>query len=343
VTRPSRVVPAVWLLGGTAYLLVRAGFGTYPGLPIALDITTQLPSIPHFPPLAQFLEFSPLGPAIAATLHLTGSTGYEALHVAVLVAGMTAAALVIHRRWPAPTTLLAVTAFLTSQTAVVALAWTGSYDVFTIVLGTAIVICRRPWVAALAGFVAAFAAFEQSIISVVALIAVTFLARAPGRDRYLAAAGGLVVGRIVLTIVLRANDVTHDRRYWWQHFGIGHFLDQFWRALPLLLLTGLGTSILIVAACLWLGVSTWRSRAVWLGALVVPLVAVALGEDQTRVYANIVWPIVLALVLVTAEAIPPPRAVALSRVSLVLGLLVPSIFLWRGDPHLADHHLWRFI
>jgi hypothetical protein len=27
--------------------------------------------------------------------------------------------------------------------------------------------------------------------------------------------------------------------------------------------------------------------------------------------------------------------------ALVAGIVIPPIFLWAGDAHLADHHVWR--
>ena len=101
------------------------------------------------------------------------------------------------------------------------------------------------------GFVAAFAAFEQTIVSVVLLLGVALVAGDRERRRvYVGGVVGAVLGRIVLTVWLRANGITHDRSYWISHFGPSHFLHQFTDSLGVLLLTTLGGAVVLVVAAL---------------------------------------------------------------------------------------------
>lgn len=337
---PSPVAFAVTFLAVAVYVLLRAGAGTYPGIAVALDIANRFPSMPVFPALAQSFQHAPVGPALARLLGATTSTRYRLLHAGVLVAGSAALGWVVATRWSPRVALIAATAFAASPAAVVLTAWTGSYDVFTFLLGSAIVVARRPVAAAFAGFVAAFAGFEQTVISVVLLLGVAVVT--DDRDRRRVYVGGLVgtvLGRIVLTAWLRAHGITHDRSYWISFFGPSYFLHQFVHSLGVFLLSALGGAIVVVVAALALGVRSGVSRAVWIGALAVPLVPVALTEDQTRVYAMITWPIVLALVLAAAPAFTPGRVRVLVPAALLLGLALP-MFVWRGEVHLADHHLF---
>ncbi len=327
-------------MGVAAYVLLRAGVGVYPGIGVALDIANRLPSMPAFPPLAQSFQHAPLGPALARLLGATTSGRYQVLHAGLLVAGSAALGWVVATRWSPTVAVIAATAFAASPAAVVLTAWTGSYDVFTFLLGSAIVVARRPVAAAIAGFVASFAAFEQTIVSVVLLLGVAVVTG--DRDRrgaYIGGVAGAVLGRIVLTVWLRAHGITHDRSYWISFFGPSYFLRQFVDSLGVLLLTTLGGAVVVVVAALAWGVRSGRSRAAWIGAFAVPLVPVALTEDQTRVYAMITWPIVLALVLAAAPAFTPRRVRVLVPAALLLGLALP-MFVWRGDVHLADHYLF---
>ncbi len=327
-------------LAVVAYVLLRAGAGVYPGIGVALDIADDLPSMTAFPPLAQSFQHAPLGPLLAWLLHATTSASYQVVHVTVLVAGTAALGWVVATRWSPRVALIAATAFAASPAAVVLMAWTGSYDVFTFVLGSAIVVARRPMTAAVFGFVAAFAAFEQTIVSVVLLLGVALVTGDRDRRRvYLGGVVGAVLGRIVLMVWLRANGITHDRSYWISHFGPSHFLHQFTDSLGVLLLTTLGGAVVVVVAALVWGVHSGWERAAWIAALALPLVPVALTEDQTRVYAMITWPIVLALVLAAAPAFTARRVRLLVPAALLLGLALP-MFVWRGEIHLADHHLF---
>ena len=325
------------------YALVRCGFGAYPGTGIMLDITGRFPSIEPLAPLAQTFQYSPIGPVLAFVIGADGRSSYLALHAVVLVAGCVGLAWSIARRWSVPVAAFVVTAFVASQACLVALAWIGSYDVYTLLLGSVVVVTTSDRIAAAAGFIAAFAVFEQVAISLALLIAVAHVVGDARRNRFVFGLAGAVAGRLVLTVVLRTNGVTHDRREWLEEFGLGHFLRQFGDAAPLLLLTAFGGAWVIVVACLRLGVATWRARAAWATALVLPLAPTAITEDQTRVYAVVTWPIVLALVVVAAPALSARQLRSIGIGALVLGLAIPPVFLWRGEPTLADHHLWHLV
>ncbi len=325
------------------YALARCGFGAYPGTGIMLDITERLPSIEPLAPLAQTFQFSPIGPVLAFTLGADTRTTYLALHAGVLVAGCSWLAWSIARRWSLSVAVFVGVVFVASQACLVALAWVGSYDVYTLLLGSVVVVTSSERVAAAAGFVAAFAVFEQVAISFALLVAVAHVVDDPRRNRYLSGLAGAVIGRLVLTVVLRVNDVTHDRRRWLDEFGLAHFLEQFADAAPLLLLTAFGGTWVVVVACLRQGITTWRARAAWIVALVLPLVPTAITEDQTRVYTIVTWPIVLALVVTTVPSLTERQMRSIGVGALVLGLVIPPVFLWRGDPTLADYHLWHLL
>lgn len=329
------------LLAG--YAVARSGFGAYPGTGIMLDITRRFPSIEPLAPLAQTFQHSPIGPVLAFLIGAESRSPYLALHAVVLVTGCIGLAWWIARRWSVAVAGFVGVAFVASQACLVALAWVGSYDVYTLLLGSVVVLTTSDRVAAAAGFLAAFAVFEQVAISFALLIAVAHVVGDARRNRFVFGLVGAVAGRVVLSVVLRSNGVTHDRREWLEDFGLGHFLRQFGDAAPLLILTAFGGAWVIVVACLRLGVETWRARAAWATALVLPLAPTAITEDQSRVYAVVTWPIVLALVVVSVPALSARQMRSIAIGALVLGLAIPPVFLWRGEPTLADHHLWHLV
>ena len=71
--------------------------------------------------------------------------------------------------------------------------------------------------------------------------------------------------------------------------------------------------------------------------------ATAISEDQTRVYAVMTWPIVLALVTRAGPRLAHRHVTATACGALLLGLMLPAVFLWRGDAFLAEHHLWHIV
>lgn len=322
---------AAGLLAIVVYVMVRAGVGVYPGAGIALDIADAMPAMPAMAPLAQTFQHAPLGPLLARLLGATTPLRYQLLHAAVLVVGVAALGRVVVTRWSPQVALIAATTLAASPAVVVLAAWVGSYDAFTFLCGSAIVVTGRPKVAAVAGFVAAFAAFEQTLVSVGLLLGVAVVLGDRARRRvYLGGLAGTALGALALTAWLRASGVTHGRWYWIAHFGPTHFLHQFARSVPEFLATALGGAVVVVAVALATDVGDARARVAWVGALAVPLVPVALTEDQTRVYAMITWPVVLALVLRSAPAMPPRRVRVLVPVTLLVGLVLP-MFVWRGE------------
>jgi hypothetical protein len=323
----------------TAYVLIRCGFGTFPALDLLMQISRGYPSIAVLEPMAQYLHYSPIGPLVGHVLGVQTATSFQVMHVAVFVVAMIAIAVVVARRYGSKVAWVVVVAFVTSQTAVVMAAWIGSYDVFTWLFGSAIVLTRRRGVAIAIGTLAALSAFEQTLISVVLLGAVEGWRRPRSTTVYLPALGGLVVGRVLLSIVLRRGGAAHDRFFYLRHSGISRFLHQFAHVLPVLVVTSLGGAVIVVVWCL--GAIARAERTRWLFALAVALIPCALGEDQTRIYANITWPLILAITLRAGPLLRRRSRRAMTALALAAGLVIPPIYFWAGHVYLAEHHIWH--
>lgn len=330
-------------LGLVALALLRNGVGKYP---FADYLATEVaPHWPHLsdgvPALFQYVFWSPIGPALARLLGI-GSVGpYLAMQSVVFVAGIAGFLAAAGRRLgpDAALRLLVVLAALPATTVV--LAWSGSYDVFTVVFALALTVCRSPRWAALLGLGLAFSALEHGAI-VIALLAVLAAAGIWGTVRpLLAAAGGLVVGGVVLVVWLRAQGIHHGRSYWLQHFGLRYFLDLALDSWGLLLLSLFGAALPLVV--LLVRDTPAARRAVVVAVLAAPIVPTLVTEDQTRVFAVLSAPVVVALTLAHLSERP---AAASSRwwIALVaLAAVTPGYFVWKGSPHLAAWGPWPWL
>lgn len=334
---------AGWIALGLLVLLWRAGWGTFPDSEwLATVIVPALPSVPPLDPLAQYSMSSPLGPFLASILRADTASSFELLHlVAVVVFALVVGFLVVRRHgWGAAA--LVGAAFVGSQTSVVLVAWIGSYDVFTVGLLSALVVVRDRRVAGALGLVLAFAAFEQSVFVLLALLLLAVVGIGGDRLRLAWAAGGLVVGRIVLEVWLRANDVTHGRWWFFRTLGVDRVLGMFVRGLPWFVIAGLGATLLAVVVAI-VALPSRRARAAVVGVLLAALVPTALSLDQTRVFAVLTWPVVMALLVDHAGRAGPASSRRLAGWTLALAAVVPGLFVWEGRAQLATHHPWRWL
>jgi hypothetical protein len=323
------------------YVLVRCGWGTYPSLQVLLDISAAYPTILEITPFGQYVHYSPAGPVLARLVSVDTPVAYQVLHVGVFVVSAAVLVGIVARRYGRQVTWMVVVAFITSQAVVVLSAWLGSYDVFTWVIGTAVVLIRSRIGAAIVGLLGAFAAFEQTVISVVLLAAVTGMGRPASAIRYLAALAGLVVGRLWLALALSSNGAPHDRLDFLRRAGPSRFVDQFTEQIPLFALTAFGGAWITLICCL--GSIPARERIRWIVALVVAVIPCALGEDQTRVYALVTWPLLLAIVLRAGPLLSGAQRRRANGLSLVAGLIIPPIYIWAGTAYLSNHHVWHVL
>lgn len=339
VRRAATTAGAV--LVGVVVLAWRAGWGVFPDAHwLATTVVPALPSLPRLDPLEQYSMYSPIGSFVTAMVHVRGEVGFELVHLAVLVVFVAILGVLVVRRHGWTAAALVGAGFVGSQTAVVLVAWIGSYDVFTVGLTSLLVVVRDRRIAASVGLLAAFAGFEQTVFVLAALAVLSFVGVGGTRVRLAWAAVGLLVGRIALEVWLRANDVTHGRIWYLRETGVGHVAGQFLRSLPWLLATGLGATVLAVVVAV-IGLPSTRARIVTVGVLLVALGPTAFALDQTRVFSILTWPIVLALLLDHAGRTEPRAARRLAAATLALAAVVPGIFVWEGRAQLSNHNLWR--
>lgn len=332
---------ALWITTGVAVLVWRAGVGEFPSAwYYATRVVPALPGLPATPPEAQYVLGSPIGAFLARLVGADARGSFLALHLLVLAVFAALIGWLVVRRWGEQAGAAVGVAFVGSSTSVVCLQWLGSYDVFTVGLTSLLVVGRSRRIAAVLGVALAFAAFEQAAL-VVVMLAVLWAARMYDDGRSLVTAGlGLGAGRVLLGWWLAANDVHHGRSYFVETYGLGHFLEQFRRGLPLFLLTGLGVTVVLVVVAVCSETDLVR-RIVPVVVLLSAVLPIAFVEDQTRVFAVTSWPVVMVLVVRWARRVDRGHLSRWIGAVLVLAFLVPGVTVWQGRPLLADHHLLR--
>ena len=102
-----------------------------------------------------------------------------------------------------------------------------------------------------------------------------------------------------------------------------------------------GAGVILV----WCALSGERRQSyVVLIVLLVSILPMVLGADETRIYALTTWPPLLALIL-AETARSPERIRRAIPPTLSLAAIVPGWFVWDGNPYLADFHwirlFWR--
>lgn len=326
-------------IGGAVLALVHNGVGAYPFAGyFATDVAPEWPDLPgDVPPLFQYLLWSPLGPALGRLLGIGSRAPYLALHAVAFGAGLVAFGVIVQRRFGATATSASLVVVAVAPATTIVLAWSASYDTFTVVLALLLVVCPSSRWAAVLGVLLAGSALEHGVI-VIALLGLLALTGVWGEIRpLLAAAGGLVAGGIVLIVWLRAQDVDHGRAYWLDHFGVRYFLRMTEQGWPLLLV-GAFAALWPLAITLVVHAPAGRRLAVAF-ALALPALPTLVTEDQTRVFAVLTLPVLAALTLAQANRDPRPLRRPLA-IAVALALLTPGFFVWKGSPHLADWGPW---
>lgn len=303
-----------------------------------LAIERKLPWLPELGDHG-YLSGSLAGPIVARLLGIHGPGPYELLHGVILVGGIGLLLVTVNRRRGARATRLVAVALASAPVLVENLTNLGSYDVFTLMLGSFLALAEG-WQAVLAlSFGLGLFHFEMGVF-----IALALLMSGPKHPlgRRLDAAcmfGGLLAGKLILSAYLadlgalghnRFTDTLH-----WVSTDVGALSK-----LPIWVLLLIGLTIaysLFGAAWPWVDLllrkhgSEWGQprRATW--ALLLLLVPALLADDVSRVYAMITWPTLLSLVL-AAEHNGSETSLRRFAGIAVLGLVyLPSVsvYYWR--------------
>lgn len=261
-----------------------------------------------------YLLTSQTMPQLASALGSTAAHEYVRLHLVVLVVGLAAATVAVHRRFgPTPAAVLVVLVAL-SPAMTTTMSWLGQPDALTLPLALLAVALAPRWAVVVCAVLLGTTHPEQAVFIAVnaalarAAVGRPATTRAAVRDAAVQLPillGGVLAGRAITEIYLRVNDVSIGRpRTAFLDLGLDGFVDHHLDSGPWLLIGLWGTLWLVIGA-----VAVTRGRngpdVAWglLGAGAVgSVVPMLLTLDETRVYALVTAPLVVAAaVLLDAE------------------------------------------
>jgi hypothetical protein len=330
----------VWVSALVALSLFRNGFGVQDNRGFfAVRYVDALPGVPPLQPLSRWALWSPLGPIVARVAGLHSVSGFVALHVAAVIAGLVVLCIAVRNQYGSVAMRVGLLAFVALPISVVLQSWFGSYDAWTFLLSTTIVVTRSWKLAAVAGFALALANFEQGAVILVLLGVIATFGLYGSMRRTACAMAGLLAGRIALGIWLAHNGIHSGRLDYQRHYGLDYFITTAARSWFLLLLSLLAVAVLLVGN-VYTGGS--RQRVAMVIVLLAAIGPAFLAADETRVYALTTWPALLALLL-GASVRTPDRLRRAITPTIALALLVPGFFVWDGHPYLADYHWLRLL
>jgi len=333
-------LPLVAVVFGLIVLL-KTGWNTYVCLDQELMIAKALPGAPTLDFSYQFLRWSLAGPILARLLGAVTPRAFLALHAAVLVLSVvTILAITAYRRGNRAARFVLL-ALACSSSVTVMLRWLGSYDVFTF-LASSLLVLSSGWeeVFVLSGALG-FLHFEQGVFIALALLIVG-PKRSLGRWRQAGLMlGGLLVGKVLITAYLASTGMdAFSRLYFVTHDEpLSAFVGSAMTYLPALLYTMFG------AGWVWLGVLALRVGRDWgqtrrgmlaLALLVIPTIVTL---DETRVYTMMAWPVLMTLALVAERRAEEDDLRLLAGAGLLGFIVLPAGFVtFEGEffPALTD-------
>jgi hypothetical protein len=313
--------------------VVRVGVGAFPDIDFDLSVSKAVPTVPALGIYEQYALYSPIGLVLARVFGVTTRSGWLVLHGVLLAGGLAAVFARCRARHGDLAARFAAMTLSSSAVPVIVLGWLGSYDIFGIVLSSALVVTESATLSALAGFALAFANFEQGIVALATLAGLAAAGLFGRVSRFVAAGAGLVIGRVILTWFLRANGAGADRLSFLTSHDSGSMVRMSLRNAPLIVATALGAAVLLVIATALQDRLPRRDRILWLAAFVPPVLVATLGLDQTRVIALLSWPVLLALALTAAQHWPRQLVQRLGIAMVALSLVFPAVYVWEGNVH----------
>ena len=279
---------------------------------------------------------------LAHLLRQTTPHAFARMHLVLLLAGWAALVVLAWRRRGLAVARTLTVLLAVSPVVTVSMQWLGQPDPLTAGCGIAMVLVRRRWAVAMLGVVAGSTHPEQALLmALAAAVVVTALPDTPDRRRAFtltsaAAVGGVVAGRLLTEVWFRVHDIVIQRpRRSYLDLGAGAFLDHHTQQPIGLLWTLWGLLWLVVAGLAAVTVVRRRDPAVrelrplWTAVAVIAvaaLVPVAVTLDETRVYAVITAPLLVALAVLAPRLLDGRALLAAGVLTLTAGVIVPGGF-----------------
>jgi hypothetical protein len=335
-------------VAAAAVAVVRNRAWASPNLAFMSAIAEHLGSNPFRGGLTgDYLLTNLLGPVVARAVGQTAPHELARLHLIVLVIGLAAALILAARRFGAPVACALAVVLAGSPAMTTTTSWLGQPDAFTLPLGLCMTLVRNRWVAFGLAVLAGLAHPEQALflaaVAGVVRVALDGDGWPPWRRTAVEVAvlvGGVAVGRAVTEVYLRVNDIVVTQpRTSFLDLGWDGFLDHHGQAPAVMVFALWGPLWLawLTAVVLRLGRSSgreaWRATTrTWTVLAVLAVVAVlpvAVTLDETRVYAMITSPLLVAMAVLLLRdlSVLGDRVPAIAgAMFLAMALVVPGVF-----------------
>lgn len=365
---PHGVGPGARLAGwaglATVVALVHDRLWATPNLAFFTTIADHLGSNPFGGKVdGDYLLTNLSGPVVARALGQTAPHEYVRLHILLTIVGLGLVVFAAYRRFGYEVARLLVVLIAASPALTVVFEWLGQPDALTFPLALGVVVARRRWTAfALAVGLGLTHAEQGVVIALVATAARLAVLDGPEltTDRpdrpswlrgqvvgdLLSLVGGVAVGRVVVEIYLRANDIVVSKpRTAYLDLGLSGFAEHHLKSHGVIVYALWGPLWLaIVVAALRFARSgrswptslrrQWTIVGIAAIAAVVPMLATL---DETRVYSLTTAPLLVAgavLARRTVDRVPtarltgitPPRSWIAIGVAAIVLAAAPAVF-----------------
>lgn len=330
----TRWFGALALIVPILVMLFRSCVGTFPNASIVQHVVIgrDFPGQAGIPANATYLYNSMTSAITAHFLGINTVRSWLIMSALLLIVAIVVIALMAAHAVDRSAIGLVLAVFAAAGVSTIMLGWVGSYDVYTLMAFTVIALSRKWWLTLIGGFIAGTNWFEMSIVAVIAL---TVLGWADGKDRAIRAGvalGGIVLGRLAVAWWQASSGASGSRADYVSHLNL---VEGFWssvRAMPTLAFTWMAAATLLVA---WMFLRRIVPRWRLVCALAVALAPAMIAEDQTRVGALAVWPL-LAWLTIEAyrhEPVGTKRAVSMT---LLVACIFPAVVFWEGNVYMLN-------
>ncbi len=279
-----------------ALMLVKSGLWAIPNLHSSIRIAENPFILWEFRPHEQYIFTSWLAPFLAWTIGATSPVAFMVLHVAFAMAFTLLFAWLTFSRLPEDQARIAMMIFAALPVSATAYFWVGN-DGLTLLLFTAALAARaHPVLAALAGLALGLQHFEQSTFAFAALaVASALTLRFGGPDVFpwrtaAATLAGVIAGKLLLMLIFRIAGMAVVGREGWVAEYVTLHIAQFWFHSQYMVWSALGLGWLVAIRFADCGRWTIPFFLCLLGLM--PLMMIV--NDQTRVIANVTYPLIFA-------------------------------------------------
>jgi hypothetical protein len=319
------LVAAVLLLD-----LVKNGLGTTAEIADWAKMAKTFPGRASLEQGSNFIQSSPIGPAIAHYLGVGTSGTYAVFSFVMTVVAVMTVVMALKRIGGRTAASVGLVALFASPLSNTFLTWLGKEDPFILASTAVAVLLDEPMLSLLAGFGLAAANPEAGAV----IVAICVVLGLCDSRSYVAKAVMIIVGfgmgcGVVVAYDAHIHVAFGGRVTFVRHTGGRELLHQFLAELPTWVFTLFGAYWLSIGS-FWQGVVTRRMRAVLFGSALLCAAVTAASTDQTRIFALVSLPLLLWFVARACELVPPATLRRVTTITFIAAVLLPRMVVQAG-------------